>query len=234
MRKRVFSLFLVGALAAGLLAGCGSNSKEQESDPVVQSEQTTGEKESEEESDASGEIDVEDTTMEEIESDEADGKTIVVYFSATGNTEQVAAVIAEATGGELFELEPVEPYTDADLDWTDENSRVGREHDDPEQREVELVFTAVDGWEDASTVYIGYPVWWGIAAWPVNGFVKANDFTGKTVLPFCTSSSSGLGESGELLAELAGSGEWKEGMRFPSDVSDEEVTNWVESFEAIK
>ena len=134
MRKRVFSLLLVGALAAGLLAGCGSNSKEQESDSVVQSEQITDEKEPEEETSTSEKTATEDTVMEEIENDEADGKTIVVYFSATGNTEQVAAVIAEATGGELFELEPVEPYTDADLDWTDENSRVGREHDDPEQR----------------------------------------------------------------------------------------------------
>ena len=74
-----------------------------------------------------------------------------------------------------------------------------------------------------------YPLWWGIAAWPVSSFVKANNFAGKTVIPFCTSASSGLGESGELLAELAGSGEWIEGMRFPSDVSDGEVREWIES-----
>lgn len=89
----------------------------------------------------------------------------------------------------------------------------------------------VDDWQDVDTVYIGYPVWWGIAAWPVNTFVEANDFTGKTVIPFCTSASSGLGESGELLAELADTGDWQEGMRFRSSVSEEDVTAWVESLE---
>ena len=74
-------------------------------------------------------------------------------------------------------------------------------------------------------------MWWGIAAWPVNTFVEANDFTGKTVIPFCTSASSGLGDSGELLAELAGTGDWQEGMRFRSSVSDEDVVAWVESLE---
>ena len=75
----------------------------------------------------------------------------------------------------------------------------------------------------------GYPIWWGIAAWPVDGFIAANDFTGKTVIPFCTSSSSGLGESGELLEEAAGTGEWLEGIRFRSGVSEETVTEWVDS-----
>ena len=228
LRKRVFSLILAGTLTAGLLAGCGLNSKESENDTVVQPEQTTGEKESKEETDMSEKTDTEDTNMEEAESSDVDGKTIVVYFSATSNTERVAKVIAEATGGKLFELEPVEPYTDADLDWTDENSRVGREHDDLEQREIELVSTMIDGWESASVVYIGYPIWWGIAAWPVNGFVESNDFTGKTVIPFCTSASSGLGESGKLLEELAGSGEWEEGARFPSNVSNEDIHAWLE------
>ena len=77
----------------------------------------------------------------------------------------------------------------------------------------------------------GHALWWGIAAWPVNTFVEANDFTGKTVIPFCTSASSGLGDSGELLAELAGTGDWQEGMRFRSSVSDEDVVAWVESLE---
>lgn len=156
LRKRVFLLILAGVLTVGLLAGCGLNSMESENDTVVQSEQTASEKESKEETDMSEKTDTEDTNMEEAESSEVDGKTIVVYFSATGNTEQVAKVIAEATGGELFELEPVEPYTDADLDWTDENSRVGREHNDLEQREIKLVSTMIDDWESASIVYIGY------------------------------------------------------------------------------
>ncbi len=78
-------------------------------------------------------------------------------------------------------------------------------------------------------MFVGYPIWWGIAAWPVNGFVSANDFTGKTVIPFCTSASSGIGESGTLLEELAGTGNWLEGMRFRSNASEETVQEWVRS-----
>ena len=92
---------------------------------------------------------------------------------------------------------------------------------------MELAETTVDGWDDYDTVFIGYPIWWGIAAWPVDNFVSANDFTGKTVIPFATSSSSGLGESGELLAELAGTGDWQEGQRFRSSVAEADVVEWV-------
>ena len=155
------------------------------------------------------------------------GKTLVVYYSATGNTEEVANYIAAATNADVFELEPAEPYTDDDLNWTDENSRVVYEHDNPDARDVELVSTTVPNWDTYDTVFIGYPIWWGIAAWPVDGFVEANDFTGKTVIPFCTSSSSGLGESGELLAEAAGTGNWMEGERFRSGTSETDVTDWV-------
>lgn len=157
----------------------------------------------------------------------AEGRTLVVYYSATGNTEAVANYIAQATGGDLFELEPVDPYTDEDLNWTDENSRVVYEHDNEDARDVELVADTVDNWDEYDTVFIGYPIWWGIAAWPVDTFVEANDFTGKTVIPFCTSSSSDLGESGQLLAEMAGTGDWQEGMRFRSSASEADVQEWV-------
>ena len=155
------------------------------------------------------------------------GKTLVVYYSATGNTERVAQAIADTTGGDLFELTPVEPYTSNDLDWTDGNSRVSVEHDDPQQRYVELTQTLAENWDAYDTVFIGYPIWWGIAAWPVNEFVTNNDFTGKTVIPFATSSSSGLGESGELLSQMAGTGNWQEGARFRSGASAEDVSAWV-------
>jgi flavodoxin len=155
------------------------------------------------------------------------GKTLVVYYSATGSTEAVAGYIANATGGDTFAITPAEPYSSADLNWTDSESRVSREHDDPSLRTMELTETTVDGWEDYDTVFIGYPIWWGIAAWPVDNFINANDFTGKTVIPFCTSSSSGLGESGELLAELAGTGDWQEGQRFHSSVAEADVVEWV-------
>lgn len=101
--------------------------------------------------------------------------------------------IAEATGGDLFAITPAEPYTSDDLNWTDENSRVSQEYADESLRDVELTTTEVENWDSYDTVFIGYPIWWGIAAWPTDSFVKANDFTGKTVIPFCTSSSSGPG-----------------------------------------
>lgn len=156
------------------------------------------------------------------------GKTLVVYFSATGSTERIANLIAEETGADVFALEPVEPYTDADLNWRDEGSRVVYEHEHPEsQSEVELNQIVLENWDEYDTVYLGYPIWWGIAAWPVNQFVAGNDFTDKTVIPFCTSSSSGLGESGALLAEMAGTGDWLEGMRFSSYAEESDVLEWV-------
>lgn len=156
---------------------------------------------------------------------------MVVYYSATGNTENVAKTIAAATDGDLFELEPAEPYGDADLNWTDDNSRVVREHDNPDERHIALIKSTVENWDEYDTVFIGYPIWWGIAAWPVDGFIEANDFTGKTVIPFATSASSGLGKSGELLSEMAGTGDWQEGQRFSSGADESDVTAWVESLE---
>ena len=155
------------------------------------------------------------------------GKTLVVYYSASGNTERVAKDIAEAAGADLFEIVPTEVYTSDDLDWTNPDSRVSREHDDESLRDVPLTTTDVPDWDSYDTVFIGYPIWWGIAAWPVDTFVKNNDFTGKTVIPFATSSSSGMGQSGSLLADMAGTGEWQEGQRFSSGVSSDDVQSWV-------
>ena len=155
------------------------------------------------------------------------GKTLVVYYSASGNTERVAKDIAEAAGADLFEIVPTEVYTSDDLDWTNPDSRVSREHDDESLRDVPLTTTEVSDWDSYDTVFIGYPIWWGIAAWPVDTFVKNNDFTGKTVIPFATSSSSGIGQSGSLLADMAGTGEWQEGQRFSSGVSSDDVQSWV-------
>lgn len=156
-------------------------------------------------------------------------KTLVVYYSATGNTEEIANYIVKSANAAVFELEPANPYTDADLDWTDENSRVNDEHNDESKRNIELKSTTVPNWSEYDTVFIGYPIWWGIAAWPVDGFVKANDFSGKTVIPFCTSASSGLGQSGELLADMAGTGDWQTGMRFRSGASESDVKTWADS-----
>lgn len=213
--KKLLSLILAGAAAVSLLAGCGSDAENTQADTAQSDAQ---EDTAQDETQITGE-DGSDTT--------ASGNVLVVYYSATGNTEEVANTIAETTGGDLFELEPAEPYTDADLDWTDDNSRVSREYADESLRDVELVSTTVENWDSYDTVFIGYPIWWGIAAWPVDTFVEANDFAGKTVIPFCTSSSSGIGDSGELLADLAGTGDWQTGERFRSGADESDVQEWV-------
>ena len=158
-------------------------------------------------------------------------RVLVACFSATGNTEGAAEAIAQATGGDLFEITLAEPYTDDDLNWSDADSRVVYEYENPEERDVALAQETPTGWDDYNVVFLGYPIWWGIAAWPVSSFVAANDFAGKTVIPFCTSSSSGLGESGDLLAELADAGTWLEGQRFRGGASQADVAAWVESLD---
>ena len=140
------------------------------------------------------------------------GKTLVVYYSASGNTERVGKDIAEAAGADLFEIVPTEVYTSDDLDWTNPDSRVSREHDDESLRDVPLTTTEVPDWDSYDTVFIGYPIWWGIAAWPVDTFVKNNDFTGKTVIPFATSGGSSIDNSVEVIKELAPKARVKEGL----------------------
>lgn len=162
------------------------------------------------------------------------GKILVAYFSASGNTEAVANAIADTLDADLFEMVPEAPYTSADLNWTDSGSRVNAEHDDPAKQDVKLADTTVDNWADYDTVFIGYPIWWGIAAWPVNDFVKNNDFTGKTVIPFCTSTSSGLGQSGTLLAEMANGGNWQEGRRFSERASQSDIAAWANGLDLPK
>lgn len=222
--KKIITLFLSIVLVFSL-AACG-NQDSGNSQTTEPTESTTPET-SQQPSESSTEAPT-DSSDEAQETEGENGKALVVYFSASGNTEAVAGYIAEAANADTFELVPVEPYSDEDLDWTADGSRVNQEHDDESLRDIELMETTAPDWDSYDTVFIGYPIWWGIAAWPVNGFIEANDFTGKTVIPFCTSSSSGLGESGELLAEAAGTGNWLEGQRFSSHPSEEDVCSWVD------
>ena len=172
------------------------------------------------------------TTDENITDDNigsGTGKTLVVYYSATGNTRGVAKRLAENLNADTFEIVPSNPYTDDDLDWNDDNSRVSKEHDDESLRDVELESTTVPNFDTYDTVLIGYPIWWGIAAWTVNSFVEANDFTGKTVIPFCTSSSSGIGNSADILEDLTKTGTWQEGIRFGTNPSDDDINDFIDS-----
>lgn len=169
-----------------------------------------------------------DTPADTVPEQSQTGKTLVVYFSASGNTARVAKDIADAVGADLFEIVPAEPYTSDDLNYNNSSSRVSREHDNETLRNVELSAAEVENWDTYDTVFIGYPIWWGIAAWPVSSFVTANDFAGKTVIPFATSASSGIGDSGTLLAQAADSGDWQDGQRFSSNAAAEEVQSWAD------
>lgn len=155
------------------------------------------------------------------------GKTIVVYFSGSGNTKRVAGFVADELNADAFELVPVTPYTAADLNWRDRSSRVNKEHDDPSLQNIELAATEVPDWSEYDTVLFGYPIWWREASWVVNSFIKNNDFTGKKVVPFCTSTSSGLGDSGTNLEKMAGTGNWLEGIRFSELPDENSVREWA-------
>ena len=220
--KKIFSLSLAAVMALSL-AACGQSNGTDDSQSTSQSQETPSSATTQKPSGTAPAPDSSEPT--------GDGNVLVVYYSASGNTEAVAGYIAEATDGDLFAITPAEPYTSDDLNWTDENSRVSQEYADESLRDVELTTTEVENWDSYDTVFIGYPIWWGIAAWPTDSFVEANDFTGKTVIPFCTSSSSGLGQSSELLAELAGTGDWLEGQRFRGSTSETEIQTWLDSLE---
>ena len=170
------------------------------------------------------------------------GNILIAYFTADENTEPdavssasvteiggeevgrvraVADMIAAETGGELFSIQTSVEYPE------DGGALIDYAAEEQDQNARPELTTHIENLDDYDTIFIGYPIWWGIAAWPVSSFVEANDFTGKTVIPFCTSSSSGLGESGDLLEELAGTGEWLDGQRFRSSVSEADVADWV-------
>ena len=215
--KKLLSILLIAVLLLPLEA-CGGTPDAADSTPTPPSkpEQTTP-----------TEPTASENHEDDTSTDDKSGKVLVVYFSATNHTEAVAQTIADTIDGDLFEIIPAQPYTDADLNWRDENSRVCKEHDDSDLQAVELETVTPDNWTDYDTVFIGYPIWWQNASWVVGSFVSANDFEGKTVYTFCTSSSSGLGESHENLAALANGGNWVEGVRFRSGVDVADVTAWL-------
>ena len=154
---------------------------------------------------------------------------LVAYFSATGTTKGVAEKIAAITGGDLYEIVPAEPYSDADLNWNDRNSRSTTEQNDKDVRpEIGSEDVSLEGY---TTVYLGFPIWWGEEPRILDTFVEKYSFEGVTVIPFCTSGSSGIGQSGPNMEALAGSGTWLEGKRFGGSVSEADLQSWIESLQ---
>lgn len=196
----------MAALLIACLAACGSNSqaKASETDPSAEEQ-----KESEENAKAASRSDV-----------------LVSYFSATGTTKGVAEKIAAVTGGDLYEILAADPYTDDDLNYNDRNSRSTLEQNDKNARpEIGSEDVSLEGY---TTIYLGFPIWWGEEPRILDTFVEKYNFEGITVIPFCTSGSSGIGRSGSNMEALAGSGTWLEGKRFSGRVSKEELQSWID------
>ncbi len=222
--KHTMKIMLPFLMIVGLLTGCtsqGTTVSKAETTAAV-SEQKT-QTETKQTSKATETV----TDVSEETTDTTAGSNIlVVYYSAQEHTKGVAEIVAGELGADIFVIEPVKTYTEDDLNWRNEQSRVVLEHND-ENRHTELVSTTVENWDSYDTILIGYPLWWREASWVVDDFVKGNDFSGKKDIPFCTSTSNGIGESGAHLAEKAGTGNWLEGMRFSENYDRAEVVKWV-------
>lgn len=178
-------------------------------------------------SESNNNIESKQTTEAEETTQAADTNVLVAYFSATGNTKTVAEQIADVTGGELYEIEPAEPYTSEDLDYNNDDCRANLEMNDDTARPE--IAGAIENIEQYDTIYLGYPIWWGNAPRIMNTFVETYDLSGKTVVPFCTSGGSGISTSVDTLQELAGDGiTWMEGQRFDRDISADEISQWID------
>ena len=156
-----------------------------------------------------------------------ENKILVAFFSATNTTQGVAEQMADGLGADLYEIVPEEPYTDADLDYNDDNSRSTMEMNDPTVRPA--ISGSVENMEQYDLVFLGYPIWWGEAPRIVSTFMESYDFSGKTIIPFCTSGGSGIGSSAENLADLTDGAEWISGQRLDGGSSQDEIMEWVNS-----
>lgn len=156
-----------------------------------------------------------------------DGRALVVYFSCTNTTKGVAEHIASVTESGMFRIEPEEPYTSADLDYNNSSSRANREQNDPSARPA--IAGSLENLSDYDIVFLGYPIWWGKAPKIIFTFLESYNFAGKTIVPFCTSHSSGIGSSDTDLHALAAQATWMQGRRFGGNASESDVREWIES-----
>lgn len=152
-------------------------------------------------------------------------KVLIAYFSASGVTKKLASTLAEATGGDLFEIVPAEPYTKADLNWMNPKSRSSVEMKDRSSRPA--IVSNVDDMSSYDAVFVGFPVWWYREPSIIDTFVEAYDFSGKTIIPFATSGSSGIGSSGENIAAIAKGAKVAAGERFKASASVNELKSWA-------
>lgn len=217
--KKKYAAFLLTAVLGASLAGCGASRGNTREETAAQTEEAGS---SEENAGGSNILIAYFTAAENSGVDaEASASYSEVDGEAKGRLEALAEMIQAETGGDLFSIQTEEVYP---ADGGDLIDYAAEEQDEDARPELS---THIENLDNYDTIFIGYPIWWGIAAWPVDSFVENNDFTGKTVIPFATSASSGLGESGQLLADMAGTGDWQEGMRFGSRPDEADVQEWV-------
>ena len=234
MKKRI-SLLAAIILAFGL-AACGKNEGQEINDAAY-----TVQEESSQESEAveNYKEQADDAVTGESDSNTAEkmvegtssknGDVLIVYFSATGTTKGIAEKIAGITGADTYEIKAAQEYSDADLNWNDSDSRSTKEQNDPSARpEIGSEAVSLDGY---STIYIGYPIWWGEEPRIMDTFVESYNFDGITMIPFCTSGSSGIGRCGQNLEYNAKSGNWLDGKRFAGSASEDEIRSWIESLQ---
>jgi len=234
--KKLMTILVAGVLAFGLTACAKKDDAGKETSQNTAAETTTvaetSASDEKQETEAAGSENVssdettEAATSETTESTQAHKEVLVVYFSATGTTKDVAEKIAKIEDADLYEIVPAEPYSEADLNWNDSGSRSTKEQNDSSSRPaIGSAAVSLDGYKK---VYIGYPIWWGEEPRILDTFVESYNFDGLTMIPFCTSASSGLGRSGKNLEERAGSGNWHDGKRFGAGPSEDTIRSWIE------
>ena len=215
MSKRIKFIAALLILSLLVFAGCSKTNDTAEEPAETETAQT----------------EEQEAAPDETASDDAQSGSdvLVVYFSATGNTKGVAEKIASITGADIYEIKPAQEYTSADLDWNDSDSRTTHEQNDKSARpEIGSDPVSLDGY---STIYIGFPIWWGEEPRIMDTFVESYDFDGITMIPFCTSGGSGIGMSGKNLESNAGSGKWLEGDRLNGSASEEELKAWIDGLQ---
>lgn len=229
--QKLFPLLLGLILILGVTACGASGQTETTKETKTEAETVTETEQTDETVDASSQQTSESTeTEKKTEDSSAQTKSgsdvLVVVFSATGTTKGVAEKIASLEGADMYEILAAQPYSDADLNWNDSNSRTTKEQNDSSVRpEIGSETIDLSGY---SKIYVGYPIWWGEEPRIMDTFVESYDFGNATMIPFCTSGGSGIGRSGKNLAENAGSGNWLDGARFGGNVSEDELKNWIE------
>lgn len=228
--KKIIPIFLSVVLLHTLTA-CGSTGTAEESNSAITEKQQIdvvnegGSSSEQAETPDASEPDQEASSETQADTSEPGKDILVVYFSATGTTKGVAEKIASITGADTYEIKAAKEYTDDDLNWNDSNSRTTKEQNDSSVRpEIGSEMVSLDGY---TTIYIGYPIWWGEEPRIMDTFVESYSFDDITVIPFCTSGGSGIGRSGQNLADNAGSGNWLDGQRFGGSVSEADLQSWI-------